>query len=156
MILQFINRATIALPQRSWWFICVSSALTLRACDLNYAHDNCPCATADKGIRISRFHSSLFAQAQKFHNSILAFHSSCHPREKQKAKPTHSPEQETAFIQRGPQERVSQIMLPRFLSPKLRQTLPLQNTSRSPNETRTEEKQDELYEVIGSWLPSGS
>ena len=93
----------IAQPRRSWRFSCISSALMLRSWRLNYAHDDCHCATADQGIKRPRFHCycHYLLSLKTLHNSRFS-RFKMPTRQKRKPKSKLGPAQETTVTQPEP------------------------------------------------------
>ena len=77
----------------------------LRSWRLNYAHDDCHCATADQGIKRPRFHCyrHYLLALKTLHNSRFS-RFKMPTRQKQKAKSKPGPAQETTVTQPEPQE----------------------------------------------------
>ena len=100
-------------PRCSWRFGCVSSALMLRSWRLNYAHDDCHCATADQGIKRPRFHCyrHYLLALKTLHNSRFS-RFKMPTRQNRKAKSKPGPAQETTVSQPEPQEGTSQAPAP--------------------------------------------
>ena len=99
----------IAQPWRSWRFSCVSSVLMLRSWRLNYAHDDCHCATADQGIKRLHFHCyrHYLLALKMLHNSWFS-RFKMPTRRKRKAKSKPGPAHETTVTQPELQEGASQ------------------------------------------------
>ena len=82
----------------------------LRSWRLNYAHDNCHCATADQGIKRPRFDCYchyLLALKTLTNSRFSRFKVPTSQKRKAKSKP--GPAQETTVSQPEPQEGTSQV-----------------------------------------------